>query len=53
MVESSEEELRQAFQKIDLNGDGNIEKEEIREISKQLGKPISDYELNKVKFVFK
>jgi calcium-binding protein CML len=44
----SEQEARDAFSIVDLNGDGMISEEELRHLSERLGEPFSDEQIEKI-----
>lgn len=41
---STEEEMKQAFDVFDSDGNGYIDKSELRDVLKQLGEDVRDYE---------
>jgi calmodulin len=44
--ENAEEEMREAFQIFDSDGNGTISAEELRQIMKNLGENLTDEEIN-------
>lgn len=44
----SEHEAREAFEVVDVNGDGMISEEELRHLSERLGEPFSDEQIEKI-----